>query len=156
MKNKIRLFLFCVFVPLLVGGLSGFLTRGNMETYATLNRSPLTPPGSVFPVVWTILYILMGIASYLVLTSNAPSQHISKALKVYLLQLVVNFFWSIIFFNLEMYLFAFVWLVLLWILILITIIKFNKVSKPASYLLIPYFLWVTFAGYLNLTIYLLN
>lgn len=156
MKNKVKLFLLSIALPLLVGGISGFLTRGSMQAYSSLNRSSLSPPGFIFPIVWTILFILMGIASYLVLTSNASTKSITKALKFYILQLVVNFFWPIIFFNLEMYLFAFVWIILLWVLILITMIKFFKISKPAGYLMLPYFLWVTFAAYLNLSIYLLN
>ena len=95
----------------------------------------------------------MGIASYLVLISGKPNK---LALALYGAQLIFNFFWSIIFFGLERYLFAFIWLVLLWILILLTTISFYKISKPAGYLMLPYLLWVAFAGYLNLFIYLLN
>lgn len=95
----------------------------------------------------------MGIASYLVLTSGKPND---AALTVYGIQLAFNFFWPIIFFNLGMYLFAFIWLVVLWLLILKTALLFYQISKPAGYLMIPYLLWVTFAGYLNLSIYLLN
>lgn len=124
-----------------------------METFRLVNKPVLAPPGWVFPVAWTILYILMGIASYLVLTSGKPND---AALTVYGIQLVFNFFWSIIFFNLEMYLFAFIWLVVLWLLIFKTAILFYQISKPAGYLMIPYLLWVAFAGYLNLSIYLLN
>ena len=124
-----------------------------METFQSLNKPALSPPGWLFPVVWTVLYILMGIASYLVLTSGQPNR---AALTVYGIQLVFNFFWSIIFFNLESYLFAFIWLVFLWILIFTNMILFYRISKPAGYLLLPYLLWVTFAGYLNFCIYLLN
>lgn len=124
-----------------------------METFQSLNKPALSPPGWLFPVVWTVLYILMGIASYLVLTSGQPNR---AALTVYGIQLVFNFFWSIIFFNLESYLFAFIWLVFLWILIFTTMILFYRISKLAGYLLLPYLLWVTFAGYLNFCIYLLN
>ncbi len=140
-------------IPLVVGGLSALLTRDGMGTFNSLNKPSLAPPGWLFPVAWTILYILMGIASYLVLTSGKPSD---KALTVYGVQLVFNFFWSIIFFNLELYLFAFIWLAILWILILATAYLFYGISKPAGYLMLPYLLWVTFAGYLNLSIYLLN
>lgn len=143
----------CLIIPLAVGGISALLTRGSMETFGALNKPPLSPPGWLFPVVWTILYILMGIASYLVLTSGKPD---STALTVYGIQLAFNFIWSIIFFNLELYLFAFIWLVLLWLLILATVILFYQISKPAGYLMLPYLLWVTFAGYLNYAIYLLN
>ena len=147
-----KLILFIV-LPLAVGGLSALLTRGGMEVFQSLNKPLLSPPGWLFPVVWTILYILMGIASYLVLTSGKPNR---AALTVYGIQLAFNFFWSIIFFNLEAYLFSFIWLVILWILIFVTMILFYGISKPAGYLLLPYLLWVTFAGYLNFYIYLLN
>ena len=110
----------------------------------------------MLPVVWTVLYLLMGLASYLVLTTRAPQQQIDSALRVYGIQLAFNFFWSIFFFGLGAYLFSFVWLVGLWIAILLNVIAFYKISKPAGLLLIPYLVWVTFAGYLNLSVYLLN
>lgn len=153
MKIERKKLLICIAIPLVGGSLSAFLTRGNMQTFSTLNKPALSPPGWLFPIVWTILYILMGIASYLVLISKKTS---TKALTLYSIQLVFNFFWSIIFFNFSLYLFAFVWLVVLWILILKTTILFYQIEKPAGYLMIPYLLWVTFAGYLNLGIYLLN
>lgn len=156
MNFKCRLFIISLLIPLLIGGISGFISRNSMETFTLLNKPPLSPPGWLFPIVWTILYILMGVASYIVLVSNASTESKSTALKVYFLQLVVNFFWSLIFFNLEQYLFAFIWLIFLWVLIIITIILFYNISKTAAYLLIPYLLWVTFAGYLNLAIYLIN
>ncbi|MBE5883857.1 MAG: tryptophan-rich sensory protein [Lachnospiraceae bacterium] len=127
-----------------------------MMLFEQLNKPPLSPPGFLFPIVWTILYTLMGIASYLIFSANANREDINNALTVYALQLAVNFFWSIFFFNLRWYLFSFFWLILLWVLILDTIILFFRISKPAAYLLIPYLIWVTFAGYLNLGIFLLN
>ena len=151
-----KLLLFCVAIPLIVGGISGFISRGSMDAFEALDKPPLSPPGWLFPVVWTILYILMGIASYLVITSGQSQRKVSNALKIYGLQLLFNFFWSIWFFNLQLYYFAFIWLVLLWILIIITILSFYRISKPAAYLMIPYLLWVTFAGYLNLGIAMLN
>lgn len=153
MKIQWKNLITCIAIPLAVGSLSALLTRNSMETFASINKPALSPPGWLFPVVWTILYILMGIASYLVLTSGKPN---TAALTVYGIQLVFNFFWSIIFFNLELYLFAFIWLVLLWLLILITTLLFYQISKPAGYLMLPYLLWLTFAGYLNFSIYLLN
>jgi len=153
LKINWKKLIICILIPLAVGGLSALLTGDGMETFGSLNKPPLSPPAWLFPVAWTILYILMGVASYLVLTSGKPS---GKALTVYGVQLVFNFFWSIIFFNLELYLFAFIWLVALWILILATAYLFYEISKPAGYLMLPYLLWVTFAGYLNLSIYLLN
>lgn len=153
MKIQWKKLILCIAIPLAVGGLAGFLTRNGMETFQSLNKPALSPPGWLFPVVWTILYILMGIASYLILTSEKTNQ---SALVFYGIQLIFNFFWSIIFFNFEAYLFSFIWLVILWILILATMILFFRISEPAGYLLLPYLLWVTFAGYLNFYIYLLN
>lgn len=143
-------------IPLAVGALSGFISGNNMEMFLNVNKPPLSPPGYIFPIVWTILYILMGIAAYLVYTSDANSVDKKSALTFYAVQLVVNFFWSIFFFRFEWYLFSFIWILLLWVLIFITIKEFYKISKTAAYLLIPYILWVTFAAYLNLGIFLLN
>lgn len=143
----------CIAVPLMVGGLSAYLTRNEMMIFNSIQQSILTPPSWVFMIVWTILYVLMGIASYLVFSSQ---KHFTSAFVAYMIQLIFNFFWSIIFFNLHLYLFAFIWLIILWIFILITIILFYRISKLAGYLMIPYLLWVTFAGYLNFMIYLLN
>lgn len=153
MHIQCKTFLVCLAVPLIIGGVSAFLTQSSMETFQSVIKPPLSPPGWLFPVVWTILYILMGIASYLAVTSENSSR---SALVIYGIQLVFNFFWSLIFFNQEQYLFAFIWLVALWILVLITTILFYRITKPAGYLMIPYLLWVTFAGYLNFGIYLLN
>ena len=143
----------CLLFPLAVGVLAGFLTLSSMSLFDAVQKPPLSPPGWLFPVVWTILYLLMGFASYLVLVSEKPGQ---TAWKLYVIQLIFNFFWPIFFFNLEQYLLSFVWLLLLWLLILATILWFSRSSKLAGYLLIPYLLWVTFAGYLNLGIYFLN
>ncbi len=155
-KFKWKTFVICLIIPLAVGGLSAIITKDSMQVFSSLNKPPLAPPGWLFPVAWTILYILMGIASYLVINSNADSNEITKALKLYFLQLAVNFFWPIFFFKFNLYLFSFLWLVLLWVLIICTMVSFYKISKPAGYLLIPYLIWVTFAGYLNLSIYILN
>ena len=156
MKIKWKKLIVCLAIPLAVGGLAALLTGGGMTQYGQLRQPPFSPPGWLFPVVWTILYILMGLASYLVITSSASKEEQSKAISVYLYQLVVNFLWSTFFFQFGWYLFSFVWLVLLWVLILITLVRFYRISKPAGYLLIPYLLWVTFAGYLNFAIWLLN
>lgn len=151
-----KLLAVCMALPLLVGAISALLTRESMMLFASVSKPPLSPPGWLFPVVWTILYTLMGIASYLVLTSDAPKEEIGKAINVYLYQLLLNSLWSTWFFNFRWYFFAFVWLVSLWVMILVTLVRFYRISKPAGYLLIPYLLWVTFAGYLNLGIALLN
>ena len=156
MKINKKLLIICLVIPLAVGGIAALLTGGGMDAFETLGKPPLSPPGWLFPVVWTILYILMGIASYIVLGSGADRGNVSRAVLVYGVQLAFNFFWPIFFFGLSAYLFAFVWLVALWLLILATIILFRRISEAAAYLMIPYILWVTFAGYLNLGIYLLN
>lgn len=156
MTIKLKPLIINLFIPLAVGGVSALLTMNSMKIFERVNQPPLSPPAWLFPVVWTILYILMGISSYLVYTSPKPQRQKNTALIIYGIQLFFNFFWSIIFFNMEAYLFAFIWLVILWALILANIILFYRISKPAGILLIPYLLWVTFAGYLNFAIYILN
>lgn len=153
MKFQWKKLVVCLLLPLAVGGLAAFLTRNSMDLFAMVKKPPLSPPGWLFPVVWTILYLLMGFASYLVLVAEKPGR---TAWKFYLAQLAFNFFWPILFFHLQMYLLSFVWLLLLWMLILVTILWFTRSSRLAGYLLIPYLLWVTFAGYLNVGIYILN
>lgn len=156
MKIKWRSLIAALAIPLAVGGLSAWVTKDAMERFAELDQPPLSPPGWVFPVVWTILFILMGVASYLVGTSGMPGRERRNALLLYGVQLVVNFFWSIFFFNMGWYLFSFFWLALLWLLVLETIDLFWKISRTAGILLFPYLAWITFAGYLNFGIFLLN
>ncbi len=156
MKLKVGTLVKCILIPLLVGVVSGLISRGGMELFEMIKKPPLSPPGWIFPVVWTVLYILMGISSYLIYTADAPEEEISEALGIYGYQLFVNFWWSIFFFNLRWYLFSFIWLLLLWGLILLMLLRFYCISKPAAYLNIPYLMWVTFAGYLNVGIWWLN
>ena len=141
-------------IPLSVGFISSFLTKDSMNMYKNVNQPEFAPPSTIFPVVWTILYILMGISSYIVVESDSNLK--GKSIFVYYMQLIVNFFWPIIFFNLRMYLFAFFWLLLLWILTFYMIILFKKINKLSSYIQIPYLLWLTFASFLNFSVYLLN
>ena len=157
MLAKIKPFVISILVPLAVGGLSALLTMGNMDIYSEVNTPALSPPGFLFPIVWTVLYILMGISAVIVFGKREeyPSE-VRRALTVYGISLAVNFFWSIIFFNMRSFLFAFVWLLLLWFLILRTIMLYRPISPLAAYLQIPYLLWVTFAGYLNFGIFLMN
>ncbi len=155
-KEQIKTYAVGIGIPLAVGGLSALLTAGNMDIYDSIQQPPLAPPAALFPIAWTILYVLMGIGSVWVYKNDRNIRLRNNALLVYLVQLAVNFFWSIIFFNFQAFLFSFIWLVLLWGLIILMIYKFSKVSKPAAYLQIPYLLWVTFAGYLNFAIYILN
>ena len=156
MKINKKLLIICLAIPLAVGGLSALLTMGSMDDFASLEQPPLSPPGWLFPVVWTIIFTLMGISLYLVLTSNAPQDQITPAVIVFAIQLVFNFFWSIWFFNFGWYFFAFFWLLALWVLIIVNTVLFYRIRKPAGYLMIPYILWVTFAAYLNLAIAILN
>lgn len=153
MKKQWKTLITCIAVPLAAGGLSALLTRNSMQTFDSINKPGLAPPGWLFPIVWTVLYILMGIASYPIVTSKKAN---GSALITYALQLIFNFLWSILFFNERLYLFSFIWLVILWLLILKTTVQFFKISKLSGYLIIPYLLWVAFAGYLNFSIYLLN
>ena len=146
----------CLALPLAVGGLSAFLVRGGMGDYSALTLPPLSPPGWLFPMVWTVLFLLMGTASYLASVSRGPKRPVQRALRLYAMQLAVNFLWPILFFGLRRYLLSFFWLFLLWLLIIRMMFLFFRLSRPAGLLLLPYLLWVTFAGYLNLGVYLLN
>ena len=139
-----------------VGGLSGWLTREGTKIYqSSVAQPPLSPPPLVFPIVWGILFALMGVGAARIYLAP-PSRRRTKALALFLLQLVFNFFWSIIFFNLQAFGFALLWLLALWGLILWMIFAFARVDRPAAALQIPYLLWVTFAAYLNAGVWVLN
>jgi tryptophan-rich sensory protein len=139
-----------------VGALSSFLTRDGVKIYNTQVMKPaLSPPPLVFPIVWAILYALMGIGVTRVYLSR-PSKPRTEAIRLYLIQLGFNFLWSIIYFNLQAYGFAFLWLVILWGLIVWMTLTFYEVDHLAAYLQIPYLLWVLFAGYLNYGVWMLN
>ena len=124
MEKKLRILLIAVAIPLLVGAVAGLLTRNSMQVFEGLQQPPFAPPGVLFPIVWTILYALMGIASYLIYTSGKDPEEVSSALTVYGVQLVVNFLWPIVFFRFGWYTFAFFWLILLWVLVIYTILLF--------------------------------
>lgn len=152
--------LLSLIVPLAVGGLAALIAGNSMATFDTFNKPPLAPPSWLFPVAWTILYILMGVACFLVWTHPVNKQVTTKEktmfFVVYGLQLAFNFFWSIFFFNLVWHLFAFIWLIALWIMILALLIWGFKNYRVVMWVLLPYLLWVTFAGYLNIMIAILN
>lgn len=157
MWKKIKPFVISVAISLGVGLISALLTSDSMDIYSVIVQPPLAPPSILFPIVWTVLFTLMGIGAALVYKKKDEMPKESQdAIAVYAVNLFVNFFWSIIFFNMRAFLFSFIWLILLWAIILIMILKFRKVSPLAAYLQIPYLLWVAFAGYLNLAIFLLN
>ncbi len=136
------------------GVLSWLLTGNSMEMYRQLNKPPLSPPGQVFPVVWTILFVFMGIASYIVCETRDDDR--TEALILYAVQLFVNIGWSVIFFNFGALWLAFFWLMLLWVLIIFTIWRFFQVNTAAAWLMVPYLLWVTFAAYLNIAVAVIN
>ena len=157
MKNQSwKTYLSWVLFTEFVGGLSGLLTRAGTKYFnEAVLKPPFSPPGIVFPVVWAILYLLMGIGAARVYLAP-PSRARSRSLFLYLLQLAFNFFWSVIFFNFRAYGFAFLWLCALWLLILAMIAAFRQVDSTAARLQIPYLLWVLFAGYLNAGVRILN
>ncbi|WP_373165689.1 TspO/MBR family protein [Agathobaculum sp. Marseille-P7918] len=143
-------------IPLAVGGLAGRLTMGSMATYGALVQPPLAPPPWVFPVVWAVLYLLMGIASVLVWKADVPQEEKKRALTWYGAQLAANFVWPLLFFNAGLYGIALMWLVLLLALVTATIVAFRQINPTAAWLLVPYALWLLFATYLNAAIWLLN
>ena len=132
------------------GFLSSILTPNIQEEYAQLYRPPLAPPGWVFPVVWTVLFILMGFAAYFVYISENGQR--AFALKLYLVQLLFNLGWSVIFFRLGAYLAAFLWLVILWFMVFLLVKRFGEIDELSGKLMVPYLIWLTFAAYLNLSI----
>lgn len=140
----------------LIGAISGFLTQTGAEIYnKTIIKPWLSPPSIVFPIVWGILFLLLGISAARIYLSPASAVR-SRSLWVFFIQLAFNFLWSIIFFNFQSFGFAFLWLIVLWGLILWMIFCFGKIDRIAARLQIPYFLWVTFAAYLNLGVWVLN
>ena len=155
-KGSLLGFIIAIAIPLAVGALSSFLTSDTMKIFQQLKKPDFAPPGWIFPIVWTILFILMGIASYRVYLKGIEHPDVKNALRFYIVQLIVNFFWTIIFFGFGQRGLALIWLIVLWILIVITTIKFYKLDKIAGYLMIPYILWVSFAGVLNYSIWMLN
>ena len=154
--QKWKPYVVCIVLTEAVGALSGFLTREGTKTYEAFAAKPaLTPPGAVFPVVWSVLYALMGIGVARIWRSPVSAMR-KQSVILFAVQLAVNFVWSLLFFNAKVYGFAFIWLALLWILIVLMIRAFYQVDKTAAYLQIPYLLWVTFAGYLNFMVWQLN
>lgn len=146
-----------VAIPELVGIVSTPVTIAAIATwYKTLNKPSFSPPNWIFGPVWTTLYLLMGIASYLIWKQGIKKPKVRVALTFYAIQLVLNFIWSFLFFGLHSPILALIDIVFLWVFIVLTILKFYKISKPATYLLIPYLLWVSFASVLNLAIVILN
>ena len=141
-------------IPLVGGFLSGILSMNGIKEFDSLIKPFLSPPGFIFPIVWTILYVLMGIGSYLIY--NESDVNSSCCLKIYGINLFINFLWSPIFFGLGLRLFSLIWIIVLDLVVGYMIYCFFKVNKKAAYLQIPYLIWCLFATYLNLAFYLLN
>ena len=156
MKLDIKKLLKNLAIPLLIGIIAGFLTRSGVENFSlNVEKPAFSPPPALFPIVWSILYILMGISAYII-EKTPPSAQRSRALIFYYIQLFFNFLWSFIFFSFNNYLVTFIWIIILLILIIATTVEFYKIKPVAAYLMIPYILWVAFAAVLNFSIYLLN
>ncbi len=149
-----------IILPLIVGLISSALTGDAMMNFGALKQPPLAPPAWLFPVAWTILYILMGVASYLIyrLKPETPTEKSLKRaeLTLYFIQLIFNFFWTIFFFRLELRFFAFGWLIAMWLMIIALIFMSFKNRKSAAWCLLPYLVWCTFAAYLNIMVAILN
>lgn len=155
-KSKYILLFFAIMIPMLVGGVSGFLTAEAIPGwYATLNQPSFNPPNWIFGPVWTTLYLLMGISFYKILQLPASKDR-TEAINVFYLQLMLNFFWSLIFFRWHLIGLALVEIIVMWISIAFMIHKFKKLNKFASYINIPYLCWVSFASVLNASYYFLN
>ncbi|MBE6986079.1 MAG: tryptophan-rich sensory protein [Ruminococcaceae bacterium] len=157
MKNSDwKTYAFWIILCEAVGALAGWISAGGIEVYSALaNKPPLTPPQWVFPVVWSILYALMGVSAARI-SLTPPSKERNRGLNLFTAQLIVNFFWPLLFFNAQAFGFALIWLILLWVLVLVVILIFWKIDKTAAWLLIPYLAWLTFAVYLNAGVYILN
>ena len=151
MNNK-KVWIKSILIPVILGGIVGLIISRFMD-YNTLNKPPLSPPGFIFGIVWTILYILMGISYGILDTKNLIDEKINK---IYYLQLIVNLIWPILFFVFKWRLFSAIWIILLVVLIIKMIIDFYRKNKLSAYLQIPYLLWTIFATYLNIGVYLLN
>ena len=159
--DKIWRLVVCIAVPLGGGFLISLLSRDAMSKFGSFNQPPLAPPAWLFPVAWTILYILMGVATYFICIvmlngKKAEKAIASKALIIYAVQLILNFIWTPIFFNAGLYWVAFIVLIVLWLLEIALIVEAHKISRPAFWCLLPYLLWTTFAAYLNVSIAILN
>ena len=154
-KNLIALII-SILIAQGIGVLSGFLSMNSSSAYENFNKPPFSPPGWVFPVVWIILFFLMAVAAYRIWMRCKSGEDVKKALLLYSIQLFLNFLWSIIFFRFRLYAIAFLELLLLLVFILLTTFEFFKHDKIATYLMIPYIVWVSFAGVLNYTIWMLN
>ena len=154
MTQKIRSYVFFSAVALLTGGVAGWLIRDSFESFEQINKPVFTPPAIVFPIIWSILYLLMGIGAARVAQNQSPQRE--NALTLFAAQLVINFFWPILFFRLNAYTLGAIWIVLLFILVTAMTWIFAQIDRIAGWLQLPYLLWLIFAGILNVAILILN
>ncbi len=145
-----------ILLPILVGALSGLLTRNNTDLYDVLILPPFALPGNLFPVVWGVLFLLMGISLYLFLRSDAPEEYKNEGKVLFFTQLALNFLWPIVFFNFKLFFTAFILLIVLFVFIVRTVLKFYSKDRISGILLLPYLLYTIYAGYLNFAIWFLN
>lgn len=150
--NKIKNYIISILIPVIVGGIVGLIISSSID-YNTLQKPFLAPPSILFPIVWTILYIFMGVSYGILKNNNLVDQQVNL---IYYIQLAVNALWSIFFFSLKWRLFAFIWIIMLAILVVLMIIKFYNKNKIAGLIQVTYLLWVLFASYLNIGVYILN
>jgi len=150
--SKAKIYIKSILIPLIVGGVVGFIISKFID-YNSLQKPPLAPPSILFPIVWTILYVLMGVSYGILVEKEEINSGINA---IYYTQLAFNALWPIAFFVLKWRLFAFFWIVALAILVLLMVIQFYNKNKTAGLLQLPYLLWTVFATYLNLGVYLLN
>ena len=155
-KFDFKKLLLSLVIPLGVGGLSALITGKDMKMYGDVVKPPLSPPSVVFPIVWTVLYILMGVSFYIIWNGRGAYEDKKSAFTFYGVSLFLNFIWSPVFFSLKLYLAAFFILAALFITVVITIVKYRMLNKTAAYLQIPYIIWLLIAAYLNLGVYILN
>lgn len=155
-RLKIEQVIAAVALPLALGALAAYLNKDGIAMFRSVSQPPLSPPAWLFPVVWTALYILMGLASYLVLSAPVSPVRKERALSAYALSLALNFVWPFIFFGMELYIAAFLLLLLLWLAAGISALMFRCISDVAGLMMLPYLLWLGFAAYLNLGVALLN
>ena len=154
MKVNLKKLIACLLIPIAVGVVSALLSSNSSEVYSSINKPPFAPPPATFSIVWPILYILMGVSLYLVVEHSTSDNQ--KAKKFFIVQLILNALWPLIFFGLENFLLAFFWIIALDIIVILMIVEFYKINKLSAYLQLPYLLWILFATLLNFSIYILN
>ena len=153
-SKTIATLIICILIPIVVGAVSALLTQDAMGSFSLMNKPPFAPPAWLFPIAWTFLYALMGGASFFIYESTSPAR--DMGLWIYVVQLAVNFAWSLIFFRLDAYAFAAVWLAALIVLIFALLVNTAKTAPVAMLMLVPYAAWCCFALYLNIGIVILN